>query len=105
MNFLDSLFGKKQPVPPEATKMHEVITAMCAKPGPTNDKSSRSASFYALLPTSSIPKDVADLFVDVTTFTTVFMMGPDLRDSMAALEKLCTIKGKVVNNLLHCIAA
>jgi hypothetical protein len=104
MNVLKNMFAKKQPPSPAATKLHEVITTMCATPGPTNNKGGRSATLYELMPASKISKDIADLFVDVVTFTTVFMMGPDTRESIAALGKLCAIQGPVVNNLLRCIS-
>lgn len=126
MNFLSKLFGKKQPVAtsssespqsatvpnnskpsqsisPVAAKLHEVITAMCASPGRSFSKGAHAAPLYELLPTSKIPKGVANLFVEVTTFTAAFT-GVRTTESIDALKELCTIKGAVADNLLHCIA-
>lgn len=116
MDFLNKLFGKKQPaasvssespqpaqaISPVAAKLHEVITAMCASPGRSFSKGAHAAPLYELLPTSKIPKDVTDLFVEVTTFTAAFT-GVRTTESMDALKKLFTIKVAVVDNLLHCI--
>lgn len=92
-----------QPISPVAAKLHEVITAMCANPGRSFNKGAHAAPLYEILPKSKIPKDVADLFVEVTTFTAAFT-GVRTTESMDALKKLCTIKGAVVDNLLHCVA-
>jgi enoyl-[acyl-carrier-protein] reductase (NADH) len=88
---------------PIAEKVHEVITSMCADPGRSFSKEAHAAPLYKILPKSKIPKKVANLFVEVTTFTAAFT---EIRttESMDALKKLCAIKGAVVDNLLHCIA-
>ena len=85
-----------------ATKVHEVVTAMCASPGRSFNKKAHAAPLYDLLPRSQIPEDVAELFVEATTFTAAFT-GVRTTESMDALKKLCTIEGAVVDNLLHCI--
>jgi hypothetical protein len=112
MDFLSKLFGKKQSaasssnessqppqaISPVAAKLHEVITAMCVSPGRSFGKGSHAAPLYELIPSSKIPKNVADLFVDVTTITAA-MTGVRTTESMNALKTLCTIKGTVVNNI------
>lgn len=87
---------------PVAQKVHEVITAMCADPGRSYSREEHAAPLYKILPKSKITKAVSNLFVEVTTFTAAFT---EVRttESMDALKKLCTIKGAVVDNLLHCI--
>ena len=106
MGFLGRLFRKQPPDGPAeavslaATRLHEVITAMCADPGRSFRKEAHAELLYALLPTSTIPKDVAELFAEATTFTAAFT-GVRTTESMDALKKLCTIKGPVVDNLLH----
>lgn len=117
MDFLNKLFSKKQPatsgssespqptqaISPVAAQLHEVITAMCANPERSWNKAAHAAPLYKLIPTSKIPKDVADLFVEVTIFIAA-MTGVRTTESMDAFKKLCTINGAVVDNLLHCIA-
>ena len=93
----------ESPLEMELIKLHGVITAMCANPRPSFNKKVHAASLYALLPISRISKDVADLFVEVTTFIAA-LTGVRTTESMDALKKLCGVKNPVVNNLLHCIA-
>ena len=92
-----------QPTPSVPEKVHEVITAMCADPGRSYSREEHAAPLYKILPKSKITKAISNLFVEVTTFTAAFT---EVRttESMDALKKLCTIKGAVVDNLLHCIA-
>jgi hypothetical protein len=86
-----------------ADKLHEVVTTMCKNPGRSFNKKSHAAPLLELLSRSQIPKDVAELFVEATTFTAAFT---EVRttESLKALKRLCTIEGPVVDNLLHCIA-
>jgi hypothetical protein len=93
-----------QPASPIAIKLHEIVTAMCAKPERSWNSESHAAPLYDLLPSSKIPKNVADLFIDVTIFISA-LTGVRTTESLEALRKLCNLKGQVVNNLLHCIAA
>jgi HEAT repeat protein len=88
---------------PTARKLHDVITGMCANPGRSFRKQEHAACLYALLPSSHIPREVAALFVEATTFTAAFT---EIRttESLEALKKLCQIRTPVVDNLLHCIA-
>jgi len=87
-----------------ADKLHDVVTTMCKNPGRSFNKESHASLLYELLPKSAIPKVVAKLFVESTTFTAAFT---DMltTESLEALKELCTIEGPVVNNLLHCIAS
>lgn len=90
-------------VSPTALRLHEVITSMCAHPRPSFRKKEHAASLYRLLPNSHIPKQVAELFVEVTAYTAAFT---EIRfaESKAALEQLCQVRSPVVDNLLHAIA-
>lgn len=84
-------------------KIHEIISHMCQNPGRSFNKEEHSAPLYNILPSSKIPKEVAALFVEATTFTAAFT-GVRTTESMKALKKLCKIKGAIVDNMLHCIA-
>jgi len=85
------------------TELHDVITNMCANPGRSYSEEEHAEPLYKLLPKSNITKDVAKLFVKITTFTAAFT-GIRMDQSMGALRKLCKLKGKIIDNLLHCIA-
>jgi len=123
MSFLRNLFGKEQPIAaasdsspgvsvtapglsetasPIASRVHRVVNEMCAKPGRSFSKQAHAAPLYELLIASQIPKNVADLFVEATTFTAAFT-GARTDESRNALQKLCGIQGPVVDNLLHCL--
>jgi len=114
MSFLRNLFGKEQSVTasndrelsqtvsPVAVRLDKVINAMCAKPGRSFSKKAHASPLYELLPASQITKEVADLFVEATTFTAAFT-GARTNESVDALRRLCNVKGPEVDNLLHCI--
>jgi hypothetical protein len=76
---------------------------MCADPGRSFSKDKHAARLLGHLADSHIPREVADLFVDATTFTAAFS-GVRTGESVGALERLCEIRTAVVDNLLHCIA-
>jgi len=90
-------------VSPSAKNVHDVVTAMCAKPGRSFRKQSHAEPLHALLSSSDVTREVADFFVEATTLTAAFT-GVRTTESMDALAKLCQIRSPVVDNLLHCIA-
>jgi enoyl-[acyl-carrier-protein] reductase (NADH) len=86
-----------------AESIDQVVKNMCANPGRSFSRDAHAKQLTDVIKGTKFPKDVADLFVDVTLISTPFT-GAHSDDSFAALQELVKKEGKIVDNLLHCIA-
>ena len=85
-----------------AESIDQAVRNMCANPGRSFSRDAHAKQLFDVIKGTKFPKDVADLFVDVTLISTPFT-GAHSDDSYVALQKLVKKEGQIVNNLLHCI--
>ena len=81
----------------------QAIRNMCSDPGRQFSKDVHAQRLFDVIKDIKFPKNIAELFINVTMMSTPFT-GAHSEDSYQALLELVKEDGNIVINLLHCIS-